>query len=102
MKVKLVPHTGANIATGRVQELKQYKVLVDGNLVGFKSWDVGSPVCFCGTVSPIIKDLVLRGVNDILNDEARGVEPPEYDPSKDEKLEQEYDDFDESDPFRKA
>ena len=95
MKVQLLPHTGANVATGKLQQLPQYRVVVDDELVGYKSWKHGSAICFIGRVSPLDQKQIEQEVMDLVGDNAGSVQPPEYDPSTVELEEEQYDDFNE-------
>lgn len=81
MKVELLPCQANNLATGQKDVFKQYRVVVDGTLVGYKSWNFGSSICFVGRVSPVDKSLIEEQVNAILGDDAKSVMPPEHDAS---------------------
>ena len=92
MKVELLPCDGKNLATGSNEVFKQYRVVVDDTLVGYKSWDFGSSICFIGRVSPVDKSLIEEEVSAMLGDSSSGVMPPEFDP--DDLPEEDYkDDF---------
>jgi len=100
MQVQLLSHEAANFATGKRETLPQYKVVVDGTTVGYKSWKDGSKVCFIARISPLDKAEIEKQVEVILGSKVSSVEPADYDPDKDtlDSLEQDFqDDFDESD-----
>ncbi len=92
MKVELLPCEGKNLATSILEVFEQYKVVVDGTLVGYKSWKFGKAICYIGRVSPVDRGLIEEEVNAILGDESSGVMPPEYEP-KDANEEDYHDDF---------
>lgn len=97
MKVQLLPHTGANMATGKPEQLPQYRVVVDDTLVGYKAWAHGSKVCFIGQVSPLDRKEIEQEVDNLVGDQAGSVQPPSVDATQ--ELEQEpYDDFNEEVP----
>jgi hypothetical protein len=84
MEVQLKACEGKNLATGRVESHEQYRVIVDGTLVGYKSWNFGSAICFIGRVSPTDKEQIESEVDLILGDGAKGVMPPEVPEEKEE------------------
>ncbi len=90
MKVELLSCEANNMATGAKEVFKQYRVVVDDVLVGYKSWDFGSLICFIGRVSPVDKSLIEEEVAAILGDSPSGVMPPEFDP--DDLPEEDYED----------
>jgi hypothetical protein len=96
MKVELLPHVGNNVSTGKSQMFKQYKVVADGELVGYKSWRTGSKIVYIGLLSPMDRQVVESEVSAILSEESEGVSPPDV--SEDDMAEQEeyHNDFDES------
>ena len=90
MKVELLSCEGKNMATGANEVFRQYRVVVDDVLVGYKSWNFRSTVCFVGRVSPVDKSLIEKEVDAILGDSSGGVMPPEFDP--DDLPEEDYED----------
>ena len=92
MEVQLKPCEGRNLATGKVESHEQYRVIVDGTLVGYKSWNFGSAICFIGRVSPTDKEQIESEVDLILGDSAKGVMPPEA-PEEKEETEEIFDDL---------
>lgn len=94
MDVVLGPHKGRNLATGVVQTHPQYRVLVDGTLVGYKSWTRGKAICFIGQISPADRLEIEQQVDNILGDGAGSIQPaPDTEEPSDEK-EAAHDDFD--------
>jgi len=92
MEVQLKACEGRNLATGKVESHEQYRVVVDGTLVGYKSWNFGSAICFIGRVSPTDKERIESEVDLILGDGASGVMPPEV-PEEVQKTEENFDDL---------
>lgn len=93
MKIELLPHTGRNLATGEEVTFSQYRIIVNGELVGYKSWKFGTKCCFIGRLSPLDKSLIEEEITQRLGDDAGGVMPPEYDPNEDQSEEDYHDDF---------
>ena len=92
MEVQLKACEGRNLATGKMETHEQYQVVVDGTLVGYKSWKFGSAICFIGRVSPTDKEQIESEVDLILGDDAKGIMPPEV-PEETEKEEENIDDL---------
>ena len=76
MKVELLPHKGINMATRREETVRQYQVMVDGKLVGYKHWDFGSKIVFIATLSPEDIEEVKNQVEHLLGDTADHVNAP--------------------------
>jgi len=93
MKVELLAFKSKNMATGEEQFFEQYKIVVDGTLVGYKGWKFGSPCCFIGRLSPLDKSLIEEEISQRLGDDTAGVMPAEYDPETDNENEDYTDDF---------
>lgn len=77
MKVELRPHKGKNMATQKEETLPQYKVVADGKLVGYKSWNFGSKIVFIEKLSPEEIAQVKSDVEYILGDTAGHVNAPD-------------------------
>ncbi len=92
MIIKLESFVSTNLATGEEQVLPQYKIVVDGSVVGYKGWKFGTPCCFIGRLSPLDKSLIEDEVNGIIGDGTVGVMPLEYDPSDQDEPHVEIDD----------
>ena len=99
MDIKLETHKSTNIATKAEVTFPQYKVMVDGTCVAYKSWKPNTKVCFIGRVSPLDRKEIERVVGLLLQeDSTRSVEPPEYNREDHEfDLEQALDDLNEED-----
>lgn len=93
MNIELVAFKSTNMATGEEVCFEQYKIIVDGTTVGYKSWKFGSPCCFIGRLSPLDKALIEEEISQRLGDEAAGVMPAEYDPVDENEDEDYHDDF---------
>ena len=93
MEVQLKACEGRNLATGKMETHEQYQVVVDGTLVGYKSWKFGSVICFIGRVSPADKEKIESEVDLILGDDAKGIMPPEVPENETEKEEETFDDL---------
>ena len=76
MKVELLPHKGRNLATREIQNLPQYQVVADGEVVGIKSWNFGSKIVFIKQVSPEAIEEIKSQVEHILGDTAGHVNAP--------------------------
>lgn len=92
MEVQLKACEGRNLATGKMETHEQYRVVVDGTLVGYKSWKFGSAICFIGRVSPADREKIESEVDLILGDDPKSVMPPEY-KEETEKEEETFDDL---------
>tara|TARA_R100000406_G_scaffold35731_1_gene23626 strand:+ start:4194 stop:4493 length:300 start_codon:yes stop_codon:yes gene_type:complete len=77
MKVELLPHKGINMATRQEETVRQYRVVLDGKLVGYKSWDFGSKVIFITKLSPEDIAEVKNQVEHLLGDTADHVNAPD-------------------------
>ena len=77
MKVELLPHKGINMATRQEETLPQYQVVVDGTLVGYKSWNFGSKIIFIKRLSPEDIAEVKNQVEHLLGDTAGHVNVPD-------------------------
>lgn len=77
MKVELLPHKGINMATRQEETVSQYQVILDGKLVGYKSWDFGSKVIFITKLSPEDIAEVKNQVEHLLGDTADHVNAPD-------------------------
>lgn len=93
MEVKLKSCKGKNLATGKIETHPQYALEVDGTLVGYKSWEHGSSICFIGRLSPQDKEEIESEVDLILGDGARGVMPPEMPENHTEEVKEVIDDL---------
>ena len=93
MKIELLAFKSKNMATGEEQTFEQYKILVDGTLVGYKGWKFGSKCCFIGRLSPLDKGLIEEEISQRLGDNPSGVMPAEFDPEADNENEDYHDDF---------
>jgi hypothetical protein len=79
MKVELHPHVGLNLATRKEETVPQYRVLVDGKLAAYKSWDFGSKIIFIEKFSPEDIAEIKNQVEHILGDTAGHVNAPDED-----------------------
>ena len=79
MKVELLPHKGINMATRQEEIVPQYRVVVDGTLVGYKSWNFGSKIIFITRLSPEDIAEVKNQVEHLLGDTAGHVNVPDED-----------------------
>ena len=79
MKVELLPHKGKNMATQQEQQLPQYMVVADGELIGYKSWKFGSKIVLIKHLSPEDIKEVKNQVEHILGDTAGHVNAPNED-----------------------
>lgn len=95
MHVELQKHLSTNIATGRQVQFKQYRVVVDGTTVAYKSWATGSKICFVGRVSPLDREEIEKQVGNLLGGAPKSVQPPDVSKEDLDKEEEHYDDFDE-------
>ena len=77
MKVELLPHRGINMATRQEETIPQYQVVLDGALVGYKSWDFGSKIVFISKLTPEELTEVKNQVEHILGDTAGHVDAPD-------------------------
>jgi len=77
MKVELLPHRGINMATRQEETIPQYQVVLDGALVGYKSWNFGSKIIFISKLSPEEVAEVKSQVEHILGDTAGHVDAPD-------------------------
>ena len=93
MKIELLAFKSKNMATGEEQTFEQYKIIVDGTLVGYKGWQFGSKCCFIGRLSPLDKGLIEEEISQRLGDNPAGVMPAEFDPEADNENEDYHDDF---------
>jgi hypothetical protein len=93
MKIELLAFKSKNMATGEEQTFEQYRIVVDGTLVGYKGWKFGSKCCFIGRLSPLDKTLIEEEISQRLGDDAAGIMPAEYDPTEENEDEDHYDDF---------
>jgi hypothetical protein len=89
MKVELLPHKGKNMATQKEETLPQYRVVVDGVCVGYKSWDYGSKIVFITRLSPEEVKVIKADVEHILGDTAGHVDAPD-----EEKIKSRFEDKD--------
>ena len=62
MKVQLKKHTGRNAASGKTEEIGQYMVFADGNLVGFLPYEAGSKILLIARVAPLDRHQIERDV----------------------------------------
>ena len=97
MKVELHPHKGINMATRVEETLPQYQVILDGKVVGYKSWDFGSKILFVTRLSPEDVTEVKNQVEHILGDTAGHVSAPDseklLEQHEDNQEEVDHDDF---------
>ena len=94
MKVELTSHVAINLATGREQTIPQYRILVDGDLVGYKGWKFGSPCCFIGRfLSPADKIFIQEEIEGMIGDRSKGIEPMENTLDDNQDTEDYHDDF---------
>lgn len=100
MKVELLPHKGKNMATQQEETVPQYRVVVDGELVAYKSWNFGSKIIFIAKLSPEDIKEVKSQVEHILGDTAGHVNAPDeekikakYEEQEAEEEEAAHDDF---------
>ena len=95
MEVVIKACKGKNLATGKEETHSQYSVWVDGELVGYKSWNHGSRICLIGRVSPEDLKEIESSVDIIIGDGATGVMPLDRDEIEtEEKTEEDHNDFD--------
>lgn len=99
MKVELLPHKGRNLATREIQNLPQYQVVADGEVVGIKSWNFGSKIVFIKQVSPEAIEEIKSQVEHILGDTAGHVNAPNEDAIADLLEKEEEDKGDVADDF---
>jgi hypothetical protein len=77
MKVELLPHRGINMATRKEETVPQYQVVLDGTLVGYKSWTYGSKIIFITRLTPEELAEVKDQVEHILGETAGHVNVPD-------------------------
>lgn len=94
MKVELADHVGKNVATGREVKFSQYRILVDGKLVGYKSWKSGTKIVFIGRLSPFDKEVVENEVSAMIAEDSEGVMPPDVSKEDVAEAEENHNDFD--------
>ena len=67
-KVQLIPFRAKHLGTGRMIDLHQWKVMLDGEMVGSKSKHFSSAVQWTSKIPSVVQDYVVEELRELLGD----------------------------------